>query len=50
MDIVEAATLHSGLVDVPLPGMARRTSCSANLYTGLHTAEIMPRISGELGF
>ena len=47
-DIVEAATLHSGLVDVPLPGMARRTSYSANLYTNLQTAEAMPRTSEEL--
>ena len=47
--IVEAAALHSGLVDVPLPGMTRRTSYNANLYTNFQTAEIMPRISEELG-
>ena len=44
----QAATLHPGLADVPLPGMARRTSYSANLYTNLQTAEAMPRTSEEL--
>ena len=47
--IAEAIALHSGLVDVPLPGMTRRTSYNANLYTNFQTAEIMPRISEELG-
>ena len=34
--------------DVPLPGMARRTSDSTNFYTNLQTAESMPRTSEEL--
>ena len=49
LGIVEAASLHSGHVDVPLPGMAHRTSYSTNIYTNLQTAEIMPRTSEELG-
>ena len=48
-DIVESATLHSGPVDVSLPGMARRAIYSANIYTDFHTADIMPRTSEELG-
>ena len=46
--IVQAATLHSGLVSVPLPGMALRTSDSANLYTNPRAAEPIPRTSEEL--
>ena len=48
-DIVEAASLHSGLVDVPLPGVARRTSYSTNIHTNVQTAEVIPRTSEELG-
>ena len=48
-DIKQAAALHSGLVDVPLPGMARRGSYSTNLYANVQTDEIMPRTSEELG-
>ena len=47
-DIVQAAALHPGLVGVSLPGMARRASYSAHLYTNLQTAEAMPRTSKEL--
>ena len=47
-DIEHAAALHSGLFDVPLPGMARRTSDSTNFYTYMQAAESMPRTSEEL--
>ena len=48
-EILEAAILYSGLVDVSLPGMARRTSYSTNIYTNFQTAEIMPRTSERAG-
>ena len=44
----QAATPHSGLVEVPLPGIARRTSDSTNFNTNFQTAEFMPRTSEEL--
>ena len=37
-----------GIVDVPLPEMARRTSDSTKFYTNLQTAESMPSTSEEL--
>ena len=46
--IAEAIALHSGLVDVPLPGRARRAGYITNLCTNFQTSEAMPRTSEEL--